>query len=85
MKEAKKRRLEATSTATSTGSFTARARKSSDSLFLNFIHKTLMRARVLETDVRHARMGIRNRRTHTLHPACLFLLFCYFPLQIERK
>ena len=31
VKQAKRRRLEATSTATSTGTFTARARKSSDS------------------------------------------------------
>ena len=61
-KEAKRRRLEATSTATSTGTFTAPARKSS--FLLNFIRKTLMRAWVLKTDVRHACMGIRNRRMY---------------------
>ena len=66
-KEAKRRRLEATSTATSTGTFTAQARKCSVSLLLNFIRKTLMRAWVLETDVRHACMGIRNRRTSCAH------------------
>ena len=49
MKEAKRRLLEATSTVTSTGTFTAQARKSF--LFLKSIRKTLMRAWVLETDV----------------------------------
>ena len=47
-KEAKRRRLEATSTATST----AQARKSSIYYLLNFIRKTLTHACVLETDVR---------------------------------
>ena len=64
MNEAKRRRLEATSTATYTGTFTTQARKSSDSWLLNFIHKTLMWACVLEKDVRLERMGIRNRLTY---------------------
>ena len=56
--------MEATSTATSTGTFTAQARKSSVSKLLNFNRKTLMHAWILEIDVRHALMGIRNRRTY---------------------
>ena len=50
-KEAKRRQLKATFTVTSTGTFTAQARKSSVSLLLNLIRKTLTRACVLETDV----------------------------------
>ena len=50
-KEAKRRQLKATFTVTSTGIFTAQARKSSVSLLLNLIRKTLTRACVLETDV----------------------------------
>ena len=50
-KEAKRRQLKATFTVTSTGTFTAQARKSSVSLLLNLIRKTLTRSCVLETDV----------------------------------
>ena len=50
-KEAKRRQLKATFTVTSTGTFTAQARKSSVSLLFNLIRKTLTRACVLETDV----------------------------------
>ena len=56
--------MEATSTATSTATFTAKVRRSSVSKLLNFNRKTLMRAWVLEIDVRHALKGIRNRRTY---------------------
>ena len=48
----KRRLLEATSTATSTGTFTAQARKSSVSKHLNFIRKTLLCTCILETDIR---------------------------------
>ena len=48
----KRRQLQkATFTVTSTGTFTAQARKSSVSLLLNLIRKILTRACVLETDV----------------------------------
>ena len=50
-KEANRRQLNATFTVTSTGTFTAQARKSSVSLLLNLIRETLTRACVLETDV----------------------------------
>ena len=46
-REAKRRRLEASSTATST----AQARMSSVSFLLNFYHKTLTHACVIESDV----------------------------------
>ena len=52
MKEAKRRLLEATSTVTSTGTFTAQARKSFRFLALEFNRKTLTHACVLETDIR---------------------------------
>ena len=51
MKEAKRRRLVGTSTAITTGTFTAQARKSSISLRLNFIRKISTRTCVLETEV----------------------------------
>ena len=50
--EAKRRLLEATSAVTSTGTFTAQARKSFHFLALELIRITLTRACVLETDVR---------------------------------
>ena len=53
VKEAKRRLLEATSTATCTGTLTAQAKKYSVSYLLNLIRKTL-----------NAHMRIRNRRTY---------------------
>ena len=50
-KEANRRQLKATFTVTSTGTFTAQARKSSVSLLLNLIREILTRVCVLETDV----------------------------------
>ena len=53
MKEAKRRLLEATSTVTSTGTFTAQARKSFRFQALEFNSQNT-----------NARMHIRNRRTY---------------------
>ena len=61
-KEAKRRQLKATFTVTSTGTFTAQARKSSVFLLLNLIRKTLTRACVLETGV-HISIGYTIARS----------------------